>query len=143
MRRVFLYFCSGKAQLVERSTLMRKYPRSIPGYGEKKYSIFYWKYIWAISTQVRIEHDLPLPMILMGEPLANLSNYVIEVIPRCVLLSIWSVENFCISTILFYFRASSIFCRLANTIVLVCILAFAKAKAKTLLRIKLELIEQI
>jgi hypothetical protein len=33
--------------------------------------------------------------------------------------------------------------RFANTIVLVCILAFAKAGAKTLLRIKLELIEQI
>jgi hypothetical protein len=37
----------------------------------KKYSIFYWEYFWAISTQVRIEHDLLLPMILMGEPLAN------------------------------------------------------------------------
>ncbi len=33
--------------------------------------------------------------------------------------------------------------RFANTIVLVCILAFVKAGAKTLLRIKLELIEQI
>jgi hypothetical protein len=27
-------FCSGIAQLVERSTLMRKYPRSIPDEGE-------------------------------------------------------------------------------------------------------------
>jgi hypothetical protein len=33
--------------------------------------------------------------------------------------------------------------RFANTIFLVCILAFAKAGAKTLLRIKLELFEQI
>ncbi len=58
--------------VVERSTLMRKYPRSIPPVREnKKYSIFYWEYFWAISSQVRIEHDLPLPMILMGEQLAN------------------------------------------------------------------------
>jgi hypothetical protein len=28
------FFNSGIAQLVERSTLMRKYPRSIPGEGE-------------------------------------------------------------------------------------------------------------
>ena len=37
----------------------------------KKYSIFYWEYFWAISSQVRIEHDLLLLMIFMGEQLAN------------------------------------------------------------------------
>jgi hypothetical protein len=36
------------------------------------------------GTQVRIEHDLPLPMILMGEPLAN---YVKSLDCRCELAS--------------------------------------------------------
>ena len=54
-----LKICSGTAQFVERSTLMRKYPGSIPGEGEKN-SIFYWEYFWAISTQMCIEHDLPM-----------------------------------------------------------------------------------
>ncbi len=80
---------SGIAQLVERLTLIRKYPRSIAGEGDevrknKKYSIFYWEYFWAILTQVRIEHDLPLPMILMGEPL---ENYVKSLDCRCELAS--------------------------------------------------------
>jgi hypothetical protein len=38
----------------------------------------------SISSQVRIEHDLPLPMILMGETLAN---YVKSLDCRCELAS--------------------------------------------------------
>ncbi len=71
---------SGIAQSAEHSTLMRKYPRSITGRGRiKKYSIFYWEYFWAVANQVRIEHDLPLPMIRMVEPLANYVNLAIRV----------------------------------------------------------------
>ena len=50
----------------------------------KKYSIFYWEYFWAISTQVRTEHALLLPMNLMGEPLAN---YVKSLDCQCELSS--------------------------------------------------------
>ncbi len=50
----------------------------------KKYSIFYWEYFWAISTQVRTEHALLLPMNLMCEPLAN---YVKSLDCQCELSS--------------------------------------------------------
>ena len=78
------YQNSGIAQLVERSTWCESIRDRSPVRENKKYTIFYWEYFWAISTQVRIEHDLPLPMILMGEPLAN---YVKSLDCRCELAS--------------------------------------------------------
>ena len=141
MRRVFLYFCSGKAQLVERWTLMRKYPRSIPGDGEKKILLrIFLSYInssahrtwfafaddpygWATSKFVK---------------LCYWSNTTLRFIEYLIGWEFLYFDDIILLSSDFYFLL-----RLANTIVLVCILAFAKAGAKTLLRIKLELIEQI
>jgi hypothetical protein len=59
----------------ERSTLQMN-TRSVPVRETKKYSIFYREYFPAIPTQARIEHNLPLPMTLMGEPLANYAKSI-------------------------------------------------------------------
>ena len=144
MRRVFLYFCSGKAQLVERSTLMRKYPRSIPGDGEKKIFDFLLRiflsyinssehrtwfafaddpYGWATSKFVK---------------LCYWSNTTLRFIEYLIGWEFLYFDDIILLSSDFYFLL-----RFANTIFLVCILAFAKAGAKTLLRIKLELFEQI